>query len=76
MTGVLFILAYLAVGVLVTSVAVKVTPGDFDAGEVFVSVLAWPLVFVIGVITATGYVFCKAVEAITGEYINFRGWWY
>ena len=76
MTGVLFILAYLAVGILVTSVAVKVTPGDFDVEDVFFSVIIWPFVFFIGVLVGTGYVLCKAVEAITGESISYRGWWY
>ena len=75
MTAVLFILVYLSVGVLVTSAAVKVTADDFDVDDVFISVIAWPIMFVIGMLGVIGYALCKAVEAISGESIYYRGWW-
>ena len=74
MTSVLFILAYLAAGVLVTSLSVRLVRKTYQADDVFLLVLLWPLVLVGVLIVIVVFAVCKAVEAITGESIDFGGW--
>lgn len=74
MSAVFFILVYLVIGVLVVSLTVRLVHDTYDADDVFLLVLGWPLVVICGLIVGIGYAVCKAVEAITGESINFRGW--
>lgn len=75
MTAVLYILAYLVAGVLVASLTVKLGFASNDPCIIFLMAFLWPCALCLEMIGGIVCAMCKAVEAITGEPIEFVEWW-